>query len=90
MHTQNVKLDRPKPAATVILLRQHADELQVYLLKRSTKSGFMAGNYVFPGGVLESGDDDKNHWQEHVDLNPAVLSALWISLCQSGLCNSLL
>ena len=64
----------PRPAATVILVRERAAELQVYLLKRSTKSGFMAGNYVFPGGVLESGDEDSNHWQEYVDLNPAQLS----------------
>jgi len=40
-------------AATVILTRQRAGRLQIYLLKRSAKSGFMAGNYVFPGGTLE-------------------------------------
>ncbi len=65
---------KPRPAATVILVRERAAELQVYLLKRSAKSGFMAGNYVFPGGVLESGDEDKIYWQEHIDLNPAQLS----------------
>ena len=64
----------PSPAATVILTRKHAGELQVYLLKRSTQSGFMAGNYVFPGGMLEPGDEDHNRWQEYVDLNPAQLS----------------
>ncbi len=69
----NEKINISRPAATVILIREHADELQVYLLKRNTKSGFMAGNYVFPGGVLESGDDDQNHWQEHIDLNPEQL-----------------
>jgi 8-oxo-dGTP pyrophosphatase MutT (NUDIX family) len=68
------KIVRPRPAATVILTREHGNELQVYLLKRSSQSGFMAGNYVFPGGVLEAPDDDKNRWIEHVDLNPAQLS----------------
>jgi 8-oxo-dGTP pyrophosphatase MutT (NUDIX family) len=74
MNRKNEKIDIPRPAATVILTRERAGELQVYLLKRSTKSGFMAGNYVFPGGVLESGDGAKNHWQEHIDLIPAELS----------------
>ena len=39
-------------ASTVILTRERAGKLQIYLLKRSSKSGFMAGNYVFPGGTL--------------------------------------
>ena len=57
------------PAATVILTRQDAGELQVYLLKRSTRSGFMAGNYVFPGGVVDSGDRDFRFWKHQVDLD---------------------
>ena len=64
------KINIPRPAATVILVREHAGEIQVYLLKRSTKSGFMAGNYVFPGGVVEPGDGGAGQWQEYVDLNP--------------------
>jgi len=74
MATQNEKQNAPRPAATVVLTREHAGELQVYLLKRSTKSSFMAGNYVFPGGVLDAGDDDGNHWYDHVDLNLQELS----------------
>ena len=70
----NEKEYKPRPAATVILTREYADELEVYLLKRSTKSGFMAGNYVFPGGVLEPGDEDHNRWQEYVDLDPVQRS----------------
>jgi 8-oxo-dGTP pyrophosphatase MutT (NUDIX family) len=59
----------PKPAATVILVRQHLDELQVYLLKRSAKSGFMAGNYVFPGGTVDAEDQDSPLWKNWVDLD---------------------
>ncbi len=44
------------PAATVILARQQAGTLQVYLLKRSPESGFMAGNFVFPGGTVDDND----------------------------------
>jgi len=59
----------PKPAATVILVRQHLDDLQVYLLKRSAESGFMAGNYVFPGGTVDAEDQDFQLWRNRIDLD---------------------
>jgi 8-oxo-dGTP pyrophosphatase MutT (NUDIX family) len=59
----------PLPAATVILARQHQAELQVYLLKRHAGSGFMAGHYVFPGGILDPEDWQYSFWQRHVDLD---------------------
>jgi len=43
-------------AATVILVRELAGTLQVYLLQRSSQSGFMAGNFVFPGGTVDDND----------------------------------
>ena len=57
------------PAATVILVREHRSVLQVYLLKRNAKSSFMAGNYVFPGGILNPADWNHTLWQRHVDLS---------------------
>ncbi len=56
-----------RDAATVILVREKNKELEVYLLKRSTKSGFMGGLYVFPGGVVD--DQDRGDWQPYVDLS---------------------
>lgn len=56
------------PAATVILAREHQSALEVYLLKRNAKSGFMGGNYVFPGGILDPADGNLSVWQNHVDL----------------------
>ncbi len=56
-------------AATVILTRERAGRLQIYLLKRSSKSGFMAGNYVFPGGTLEPEDRKTNLFKNHSDLD---------------------
>jgi len=56
-------------AATVILTRERAGRLQIYLLKRSSKSGFMAGNYVFPGGTLDPEDRDINVFKTHCDLD---------------------
>jgi len=35
----------PVPAATVILVREYAGGLQVWLLRRGTQSGFMGGYY---------------------------------------------
>ncbi len=64
---------KPLPAATLILVRQHQAELQVYLLKRHAKSGFMAGHYVFPGGILDPGDWQFTVWQNHVDVDARML-----------------
>ncbi len=60
---------RTKPASTVVLVRDHDQELQVYLLKRSTGSGFFPGSYVFPGGALNPDDGDSEFWQPHIDLS---------------------
>jgi 8-oxo-dGTP pyrophosphatase MutT (NUDIX family) len=62
------------PAATVILVRQRQPEFQVYLLKRHAQSGFMAGYYVFPGGILDPGDWRYDVWKANVDLVGAELT----------------
>lgn len=54
-------------AATLILVRQHAGELQTYLLRRSPTSGFMPGLFVFPGGRVDAADGDEAFWGQHVD-----------------------
>jgi len=58
-----------RKAATVILVRDKNSALEVYLLKRSTKSAFMGGLYVFPGGVVESEDFGIETWISHIDLS---------------------
>jgi len=58
----------PRPASTVILVREDQGEVQVYLLQRSEKSGFFPGNYVFPGGAVHSGDRDPLFLEGHLDL----------------------
>ena len=59
-----------RPAATIILAREQYGTLEIYLLKRSTQSGFMGGLYVFPGGVVEDEDRGMNVWWPNVDLPP--------------------
>jgi 8-oxo-dGTP pyrophosphatase MutT (NUDIX family) len=46
----------PRDAATVVLLRDGANGMEVYLVKRSRMVDFMAGAHVFPGGRLDKND----------------------------------
>ena len=69
MESRRIKPSVPVPAATVIIIRQQQEELQTYLLKRHLRSSFMAGKYVFPGGIVEATDKLVNVWKEHVDLD---------------------
>jgi 8-oxo-dGTP pyrophosphatase MutT (NUDIX family) len=46
----------PKPAATVILVRDGAEGLEVWLMERNRSVGFMASAWVFPGGRVDPED----------------------------------
>ena len=45
---------KPRPAATLILLR---DSMEVLMLQRTQSAAFLGGAYVFPGGSLDPQDD---------------------------------
>jgi 8-oxo-dGTP pyrophosphatase MutT (NUDIX family) len=47
-----------RPAATVLLVRDSRDGPEFLLLRRHGRSGFAAGAWVFPGGVVDGGDQD--------------------------------
>jgi 8-oxo-dGTP pyrophosphatase MutT (NUDIX family) len=47
---------QPRPAATVVLLRDAAHGPEVLLLRRVRSSGFVPGAYVFPGGRVDADD----------------------------------
>jgi 8-oxo-dGTP pyrophosphatase MutT (NUDIX family) len=49
----------PRAAATVIVLRGGGDALEVLLVQRTPKARFMGGVWVFPGGAVEPGEDDR-------------------------------
>ncbi|HYM53806.1 MAG TPA: NUDIX hydrolase [Solirubrobacteraceae bacterium] len=49
---------RPRQAATVILLRGGAEELEVLLVRRTPEARFMGGVWVFPGGAVDAGEGD--------------------------------
>jgi 8-oxo-dGTP pyrophosphatase MutT (NUDIX family) len=46
----------PRPAATIILLRDAAGGPEVLLMRRHRSSGFVPGAWVFPGGLLDAAD----------------------------------
>ncbi len=48
----------PRQAATLILLRDGDDQLEVLLVKRNPKARFMGGVWVFPGGAVDAADTD--------------------------------
>jgi 8-oxo-dGTP pyrophosphatase MutT (NUDIX family) len=47
------------PAATVVLLRDANEGLQVLMVRRNTKLAFAGGMWVFPGGRVDPGDCDE-------------------------------
>jgi len=46
----------PRPAATVLLLRDGADALEVFMVVRHHEIDFASGALVFPGGRVDTGD----------------------------------
>jgi 8-oxo-dGTP pyrophosphatase MutT (NUDIX family) len=46
----------PRDAATVCVLRDGADGLEVFLMRRTTSMAFAAGMHVYPGGAVEVSD----------------------------------
>jgi 8-oxo-dGTP pyrophosphatase MutT (NUDIX family) len=47
-----------RDAATVLLLRESASALEVFLVRRNAMVDFMAGAHVFPGGKVDPADSE--------------------------------
>ena len=58
-------LTPPLASATVILLRDGAEGLEVFLLERHAESDVLGGVFVFPGGKVDRDDVD---WLDQLDL----------------------
>lgn len=48
----------PRPAATVVLLRDAPDGMEVFMVVRHHQIDFASGALVFPGGSVDPGDGD--------------------------------
>ncbi len=46
----------PRPAATVLLLRDSDSGIEVLMTRRSPTASFAPGAYVFPGGNIDTAD----------------------------------
>ena len=46
----------PRPAATVLLLRDAPEGFEVLMTRRSATASFAPGAFVFPGGVIDAGE----------------------------------
>ncbi|TAM64659.1 NUDIX hydrolase [Mycobacterium sp.] len=75
----------PRPAATVMLVRDDAPGLSVFLMRRHAKMEFAAGTMVFPGGGVD--DRDRNAdiawagptpewWAQRFGIEPDLAEAL--------------
>lgn len=79
-----------KPAATVILMRDAQEGVEIYLVQRPVSMGFMGGMHVLPGGKVCAGDttaqmhariDDADHaslqvWGEGIEQSEALQRAV--------------
>ncbi len=56
--TNVVDTSLPAPSATVVLLRDAGEDIEVFLLRRHGGSAVLGGAYVFPGGKADPTDRD--------------------------------
>lgn len=49
-------MSEPQAAATVMIAREHDLGIELFMLRRNSRSAFMPDVFVFPGGRVEPGD----------------------------------
>ena len=54
--TRDPRAVRMRDAATVMLVRDVDDGMEVFMLRRNLNSDFVGGAYVFPGGAVDEAD----------------------------------
>lgn len=64
----------PRPAATVVILRNAPQGMETFLLRRHGAAAVLGGAHVFPGGKVDASDADAGvlAWLDHP---PAALAA---------------
>jgi 8-oxo-dGTP pyrophosphatase MutT (NUDIX family) len=50
---------KPRLASSVILLRGGREALELLLVRRTPEARFMGGVWVFPGGAVDAGEDER-------------------------------
>jgi len=65
----------PRPAATILLLRETSAAPEVFMLQRTGSAVFLPGAYVFPGGALDRDDAGERAARRVRGLDDALASA---------------
>jgi len=74
----------PRPAATILLLRDAAQGPEVFMLQRTKGAAFLPGAYVFPGGAIDAADGDEKAARRVRGMSDAQASAK-LGLASGGL-----
>jgi 8-oxo-dGTP pyrophosphatase MutT (NUDIX family) len=74
----------PRPAATLLLLRDTGSAPEVFMLQRTSKAAFLPGAFVFPGGALDPDDSSERAARRVRGLDDAQASAR-LGLASGGL-----
>lgn len=61
----------PQAAATVMIARQSGMEIELYMVRRSSRSAFMPDVFVFPGGRVETQDSGPQALELLAGIGPA-------------------
>jgi 8-oxo-dGTP pyrophosphatase MutT (NUDIX family) len=86
-----LNFDRTKPppvptdAATLVLLRDGAEGLEVFCVERNRKSRFMGGALVFPGGKVDESDRDQAWETLLMPSREGVRQDLALAACRESL-----
>lgn len=73
-----------RPAATVMMVRDSDEGLEVFMLRRNPASDFVAGAMVFPGGAVDPGDSAPDLLPLCAGLDDSAASAA-LNVPQGGL-----
>ena len=57
----------PKPASSIMLIRDTMDGLEVLMMKRAQTMAFAPGAFVFPGGKVDASDGDAGRWRRRIN-----------------------
>src|SRR5690349_12997588 len=74
----------PRPAATLVVVRDAAAGVEVFCVERHPKSGFLGGAIVFPGGKVDPADASEA-WAQVSDGGEGEDRAHRVAACREAL-----
>ncbi len=66
----------PRPAATLILVRDASEGMEVFMIRRTQSAVFMGGAHVFPGGGVDASDASEDLAAHCEGIDDAAASTL--------------